>query len=253
MKIAIVTGASSGMGKEFVEQISAAGDVDEIWAVARRRDRLEELQGEVKTQVRPLAYDLAEPESVQQIKSLLERDKAEVAMLVNCAGFAKFGSYAEISLRDTLSMIDLDVRSLVELTLECIPFMAQGGRIVEIASTSAFQPLPDMNVYAASKAFVLSFSRALNRELGLADLSVTAVCPGWTRTEFVDVAGKNADAGAVKNFLFMSRPEKVVAKALKDAKKRREVSIYGITNIFHMIFAKILPAGSMMTFWGFMK
>jgi len=253
MKIAIITGASSGMGREFVKQVSAAGEVDEIWAVARRMERLEELKSQVSVPLRPLAYDLAVPENVHEIISLLAKDKAEIHLLVNCAGFAKFGNYEQISERDTMSMIDLNIRALVELTLECIPHMAAGGMMIEIASTSAFQPLPDMNVYAASKAFVLSFSRALNRELGPKDISVTAVCPGWTKTEFMDVAGKNANAGAVKNFMFLSSPEKVVTKALKDAKKRREVSVYGITNIFHMIFAKILPASSIMTFWNFMK
>lgn len=253
MGIAIVTGASSGMGKEYVRQISAGWAVQEIWVIARRKERLEELQKEVRTPLKIIAADLSDETEINKIKALLDVEKPAVDMLVNCAGFAKFGSYSEISDADTLSMINLNIKALVMLTDACIPHMSAGGRIIEMASTSAFQPLPYMNVYAASKAFVLSFSRALNREVGDADISVTAVCPGWTHTEFMDVAKKNADANAVKNFMFMSKPENVVHRALKDAEKRREVSIYGVTNKLHSFFAKILPAGSIMTLWNAMK
>ena len=208
------------MGREFVRQLGAEGTMEEIWVIARRKERLEELRQESRTPLRVFPLDLTQPQSLEQ---------------------------------DALSMIDLNVRALAAVTMACIPYMLSGGHIIEIASTAAFQPLPDMNVYAASKAFVLSYSRALNRELGRKGVTVTAVCPGWTKTEFFDVAKKDASSGAVRNFFFPSRPDHVVAKALKDARRGRDVSVYGIFNKLHLVFAKILPASSVMTLWGAMK
>lgn len=253
MKIAVVTGASSGMGKEFAKQIGAQKCVEQIWVIARRKERLEELQKEVDTPLRIFAYDLTNMDHINELKQVMDTEKPGIQLLVNCSGFAKFGDFEQVREQDALAMIDLDVRALVALTMACIPHMLPGGHIIEIASTAAFQPLPDMNVYAASKAFVLSYSRALNRELGKKGVSVTAVCPGWTKTEFFDVAQKDASKGAVKNFLFLSKPENVVARALKDAGREKDVSVYGVFNKLHMFFAKILPDSSIMTFWNAMK
>ncbi|WP_066646548.1 SDR family NAD(P)-dependent oxidoreductase [Christensenella timonensis] len=253
MKIAIITGASSGMGKEFVKQVSAQKCVEQIWVIARRKERLEELAQEVQTPLRVFAYDLTDMSHIDALKQVMDKEKPGVQLLANCSGFAKFGDFEQVREQDALAMIDLDVRALVALTMACIPHMLPGGHIIQIASTAAFQPLPDMNIYAASKAFVLSYSRALNRELGKKGVSVTAVCPGWTKTEFFDVAQKNASKGAVKNFLFLSKPENVVARALKDAQREKDVSVYGIFNKLHMFFAKILPDSSIMTFWNAMK
>lgn len=241
------------MGKEFVKQVSAQRSLDEIWVIARRKERLEELRQEVETPLRIFAYDLTDMSHIEALKQTLSEEKPGVQLLVNCSGFAKFGDFEQVREQDALAMIDLDVRALVALTMACIPHMLAGGHIIEIASTAAFQPLPDMNIYAASKAFVLSYSRALNRELNKKGVSVTAVCPGWTKTEFFDVAQKNASKGAVKNFLFLSKPENVVSRALRDAQREKDVSVYGIFNKLHMFFAKILPDSSIMTFWGAMK
>lgn len=253
MKIAIITGASSGMGRELARQVAKEGMCNEIWAIARREERLVALEDELSIPLRPFAMDLTNYNNITHLKALLEEEQAKIMLLANCSGFAKFGTFDEISEEDTLMMIDLNIRALVGLTQVCIPHMAEGGMIMQFASTASFQPLPALNVYAASKSFVLSYSRALNKELQPHDISVTTVCPGWTKTEFVEVAKKDADSKAVGNFLFMSTPQKVVAKALKDTKNRKELSIYGITNIFHMIFAKLLPASAIMSIWSMMK
>ena len=254
MKIAIVTGASSGMGREFVKQISEGKrPPEELWVIARRKERLEELQREVGTRLRLFECDLTKEACVGEVAAVLRDEAPEVMLLANCAGFAKFGEYGEIREQDTLAMIDLNVRALVMMTDAVIPYMPEGASIVEIASTAAFQPLPGMNVYAASKAFVLSYARALNSELGPRGISVTAVCPGWTKTEFFDVAQRNADAKAVGKFPFMSKPEKVVAHALKNAENHREMSVYGIINKGHLFFSKFLPDSFIMTVWNAMR
>lgn len=253
LEIAMVTGASSGMGKEFVKQLSGMGGLDQIWVAARREERLKGLAREVGTPLRIFACDLTQPAGIGEVKAALSAERPHIRYLANCSGFAKFGAFDAISEADSLAMIDLNVRALVQMTLAAVPYMESGGHILEIASTAAFQPLPDMNIYAATKAFVLSYSRALNREIGKRGVTVTAVCPGWTKTEFFDVAKKDADAGAVRNFLFSSLPQNVVARALKDAQKGRELSVYGIFNKLHLFFAKILPASSVMTLWDAMK
>lgn len=253
LEIAIVTGASSGMGKEFVKQLSALGGLGQIWVAARREERLKELAGEVATPLRIFACDLTQPAGIVQIKKALSTEHPNIRYLANCSGFAKFGAFDAVNETDSLAMIDLNVRALTQMTLAAIPYMESGGHILEIASTAAFQPLPDMNIYAATKAFVLSYSRALSRELGKRGVTVTAVCPGWTKTEFFDVARKNADANAVQNFFFPSLTQNVVARAIKDAQRGRDLSVYGVFNKLHLFFAKILPVSSVMTLWDAMK
>ncbi len=253
MTINIVTGASSGMGREFVLQLGAKHSADEIWAIARREERLLELAEQCETAVRPIAADLTKTEDIEKIKALLEAERPQVKMLVNCAGFAKFGAIGNIAAADEIAMIDLDVKALVLMTQAVVPFMPQGGHILQVASTAAFQPLPEMNVYAASKAFVLSYSRALNSELQTRGISVTAVCPGATKTEFFDVAEKGADGAEVHSFPFVALPQNVVRAAIKAAERERELSVYGITNKAHLFFAKLLPASFIMSAWNWMK
>ena len=238
------------MGREFVKQIDNRQMVDSIWAVARREERLKELADECETPVVAVQCDLTSEDDIKEsIAARITAEQHEVSLLINCAGFAKFGGFDEITAKDVAGMIALNISALVKMIEMCVPHMKPGGRIVNIASTAAFQPLPDMNVYAATKAFVLSYSRALNRELGEKDISVTAVCPGWTKTEFFDVARENADNNAMKSFTFMMKPEAVVKSALNAAQKRSEVCVPGLFNKFHLFFSKILPDSSIMTIW----
>ena len=152
MKIAIVTGASSGMGREFVLQLTAHVQVDEIWVVARRREALEALQAHCAVTVRPVVLDLCKQESFQAYADLLEAEKPDVKLLVNAAGFGKFGSYSKISLADDLAMIDLNCKALVAMTRLTLPYMAKGSHILQLDSLSAFQPVPYITTYGATKA-----------------------------------------------------------------------------------------------------
>lgn len=255
MGIAIVTGASSGMGREFAKQISERKIVDEIWVLARRAERLEELKQTLKTPVVAIECDMTAADDMERVRQKLESEKPDVRMLVNCAGFAKFGTTCEIPLEASLNMIDLDVRALVEMTQVTLPHMREGmgAMVVNVASVAAFQPLPDMNIYAASKAFVLSYSRALNYELQDEGISVTAVCPSWTKTEFFDVAQKNADAKAVSNFPFMLTPAQVVGSALKAALKHKEMCVPGMVGKGQLFFTKIIPNSLIMRIWDMLK
>ena len=207
MNIAIVTGASSGLGRSFIRQLDRQGGLDEIWGVARRRERMEELAAQLSTPMRSLALDLTKTESVETLRALLQETGADVRVLVNSAGFGKFGTYGDMTLQETADMIDLNCRAAVALTAAAIPHMSRGARILEICSSAAFQPLPGFNVYAATKAFLLRYSRALRWEVAPRGIKVTAVCPGWIKTEFMQVARDTKNGRTVRSYPFALRPE----------------------------------------------
>ena len=167
MRIALITGASSGLGKEFIRQLRRE-KLDEIWAIARRKERLLELSGLVPIPVRPISLDLTKPESIDTLERLLAEAQPHIHILINAAGFGKIGNYREISRSDTDRMIDLNCRAAVDVTLLALPYMNKGDRILEICSTAAFQPFPYLNVYAATNPFLEpcdGYSRCLSRHV----------------------------------------------------------------------------------------
>ncbi|MBQ8732130.1 MAG: SDR family NAD(P)-dependent oxidoreductase [Oscillospiraceae bacterium] len=247
-RIAIVTGASSGMGKEFVFLLDKK-NLDEIWVVARRADRLEALRQEVKTPLRVIPADLISKEDLARVTAMMDEEQPDIRYLVNGAGFGKFGHFEDFEHEQVERMIDLNVKAAVEMTYRAIPHMNEGGRIIEIVSCSAFQPLPYMNIYASTKAFMLHFSRALHRELKSRKISVTAVCPGWVDTEFFSVAKDTSNPGAVSHHPFMQSPAKVAALALRHADKGKDLSVYGLNVKAQRMAAKIFPMRFIIWVW----
>ncbi len=246
MKIAVITGASSGMGREFVRQIEADESFDEIWVIARRLERLESLAAVLGTKTRCLALDLSKQECLDEYAALLASEKPQVAVLVNGSGFGKFGAFCDLSLDEQLNMIDLNDKALVAMTYLTIPFMQKGSRIYQIDSLSSFQPVPYIGVYGATKAFVLSFSRALGVELKARGIRVLAVCPGWVKTEFFDRAVIDDTITYYNHFY---TPEQVVTRAMKDMKRGRDVSICGFRIRVQVFFTKLLPHKLVMKIW----
>ncbi len=237
------------MGQDFVKQIDAKESLDEIWVVARRRERLEALAGQVSAKLRIFALDLTEESSYDVLRQTLEEQKPSVRYLVNASGFGKFGSYEEIPLEDSLGMIDLNCKAMVTVTSLVLPYMMEGGNILQVDSLSAFQPVPYMVIYAASKAFVLSYSRGLNAELGKRGICVTAVCPGWVQTEFFDRA-KQVNDQAITYYNVMYQSKDVVRTALKHAERRKSVSIHGFPVKFQVFLVKLMPHRFVMWVWG---
>lgn len=247
MKIAVITGASSGMGREFVLRLAGEQAFDEMWVIARRKDRLEALQPLLpNTKIRPLALDLTLPESLEAYRALLEAENPEVAVLVNASGFGKFGTFESMDLAQMLNMIDLNDRAYVAMTHLTLPFMRKGGQIYQLDSLSAFQPVPYITVYGATKAFALSFSRALNVELKSRGIRCMAVCPGWVKTEFFDRA-VNDDTITYYNRFFT--PEQVISRALRDMKKGKDVSVCGASIRAQVLLTKLLPHRLVMSIW----
>ncbi len=249
MNIAIVTGASSGMGKEFVKQLSGYVKVDEVWVIARREQALKELQALCPYSIRPLAFDLGKEESFVSISALLEKEQPDVKLLVNAAGFGKFGRFEKIPLADELGMIDLNCKALVAMTRIVLPYMHRGSHILQLDSLSAFQPVPFITTYGATKSFVLSYSRAMNAELKGTGIRMMAMNPGWVKTEFFGRA-METDNADVQYFNHLYEADAVVATGLKHLyKTKKDVSVHGFPIRNQVRLVKLLPHKLVMKIW----
>ena len=239
MKIALITGASSGLGREFARQIPKLyQNLDEIWVVARRAERLNELEMELKVPVRIFDGDLNQDYIYKKLGIALGKSHANVRMLVNAAGYGKIGTFCEYGWKEETGMVDLNCRSLTRMTALCLPYMHCGSRIVNLSSAAAFGPQPGFAVYAATKSYVYSLSMALGRELKGSGIYVTAVCPGPVDTEFFDHTGK--EAASVKK-KFRADAKDVVRKALIDSVRGKKISVYGLPMKAAWVASKIVP------------
>ena len=242
MNIAIITGASSGMGKEFTIQLAPIlHKTDEIWLIARKRDELEELAINIeellgkrvhesgrKPRVKAVPMDVTDDVQLSHFAELLMIQNAGISVLINCAGVGTYGAFENLSRDETAQMVRLNVFALTQITKFCLPYMRRGSKIIQVASGAAFLPQRDFAVYAASKAYVYYFGTALGKELKNKGINVTVVCPGPVDTPFLSHAyGRYGQISLIKK-ITMAKPEKVVRKALKDCKKKKAVSIYGM-------------------------
>ena len=249
MKIAVVTGASSGMGREFVMQLSQYVQVDEIWVIARRTDALEALQSVTSVPLRTISLDLCKNESFETYSKLLEKEKPDIKLLVNAAGFGKFGDFRKIPLEEDLRMIDLNCKALVTMTRISLPYMQRGSHILQLDSLSAFQPVPYITTYGATKSFVLSYSRGIHAELNKEGIRVMAMNPFWVRTEFFDHAFQTNNS-EVQNFVKIYEAKDVVATGLKDLyKTKKQVSVHGWLPQGQRLLVKLLPHSIVMKIW----
>jgi short-subunit dehydrogenase len=246
MKIAVITGASSGMGRDFVKMIDKIEDCEEIWVIARRSDKLAELESETGKKIIPIELDLSKESSFDVYKKMLGEANAEVCALVNAAGFGKFGKFEDIPLNEQMNMIDLNCKALMAITHITLPYMPEGSRVYQLGSLSAFQPVPYIATYGATKAFVLSFSRALNKELEKRKIRMIAVCPGWVKTEFFNRAVTD-DTIKYYNKFFTS--EEVVTRAVYDMYRGKDVSVCGWSIRAQVLLTKLLPHKLVMKIW----
>ncbi len=247
MKTLIVTGASSGIGREFAETLSRMTDVEEVWVIARRADRLEELKTTINKTVIAISLDLSDYSCIEKYKNMLSDRSPEVVALVNAAGYGRFGEVENVTLSDQVGMIDLNAMALTQITYLTLTYMESGGQIYQVASISGLAPVPYLSVYAATKAYVLSFSRALNVELKHRGIRVMAVCPFWTRTEFFDRAAQQNDV--VVHYARFYTPAQVVERAVKDMKRKKDVSICGAYARFLGFGMRFLPQRLTMRIW----
>lgn len=241
MNIIIITGASSGLGREFAIQMDVAfRNIDEFWLVARREDKLRETAGLLSHKTRLFPMDITDSAQLDILEDTAIEQNAAVRILVNCAGFGLLGDFGSQDMEAVSGMIRLNCMALTELTHRMLPYMRRNSRILQLASCAAFLPQPDFAVYAASKSYVLSFARALRRELKALDICVTAVCPGPVDTPFFDIAEQGGTTLAVKKLVLVN-PERVVEQALRDSYRRRELSVCSLPIKGMHLLSKVLP------------
>ena len=194
-----------------------------------------------------MEMDLTDKEQRLRLREILKEKQPQVKMLVNCSGYGKIGLYEDIPEEDISGMIELNCLALTSVTYEVLPYMTKKSRIINLASSAAFLPQPKFAVYAATKSYVLSFSRALHEEVKKNGIFVTAVCPGPVRTEFFDIAQMTGEVAFYKKIM-MANPAKVVEQALRDSLKGKTVSVYGGMMKAFRILCKVLPHEWLMKF-----
>lgn len=247
-QIAIVTGANGGLGKEFVKLLVGKKEITEIWAVARNEEKLAELHKEYGEKIRVFSMDLSVRETYGELEKQLKVESVSVRYLINNAGYAKFCSYDDQNVAESLNMIDLNIGAVVALGLIAIPYMERGSHIINIASQASFFPLPYQNIYSSTKAFVRNYTRALNVELQEKEISATAVCPGWMDTGLFKRGLIGAKKG-ITQFDGMVKPVVVAKKALADAEKGKDISVYGLYVKSTHVLSKLMPQRMMMKVW----
>ncbi|MBR6880391.1 MAG: SDR family NAD(P)-dependent oxidoreductase [Clostridiales bacterium] len=247
-KIAIVTGASSGIGRSFILALCRKGefeafdDIEEIWMVARRTDILSEIKSEVGDErLVPVTCDLTDHSDIGALSEMLTARKPEVKLLINCAGMGKRSDFIEKPASVHSSTVALNCTAVTLLSRLVLPYM-KGGRMINISSSASFLPQPGFAVYAASKAYVTSFSRALAYELKGEGISVTNVCPGPVMTDFQKRAtdGKSGEFTGFRKHI-VADPDKLAAAALKASSKRRKMLVYGFSQKMLHFASKIIP------------
>lgn len=239
--IAVITGASSGLGEEYVHQLSGHPEIDEFWLIARNREKLNEIREKYGDKMRPVPLDLSREEDLQKYRQICQEENPRIHYLINCAGMGVIGLVKEQNTADTRRMVDLNCRALAEMTEISLPYMHKGDMILEISSIASFQPMPGFAAYGASKAFVSSYAKALHHELLTSGIHVTAVCPYWIKdTRFIPTAKKAGHKG-YRHIVLASKSRSVVRISLRDAKLNLWVSTPGIVCTVDRIAAKIIP------------
>ena len=251
MKIAVITGASSGLGREYAFAVAnARREIDEIWLIARREDRLKETAAQISKKVRILPLDITKEECINKYISLLNELNPDVALLINNAGFGRLGNFDSLEPKDNGGMVRLNCEALTVMTSVTLPFMKENSEIINTCSIAAFAPNTRMAVYCSTKAYVLSLSEALRSELKSRKINVLGVCPGPMDTEFLPVAG--IDPGASRTFDTLPRvnPSVMARKSLEASSKKKGVYTNLAFYKFYRFIAKILPHNLVMKMCG---
>ena len=249
MSIAVITGASSGMGREFALQLKKMGEVDGFLLIARRADRLTDLAMELGDGAVVLPADLSSTAGLEAVERYFQERKPVIRYLINAAGFGKFGNYAQVPRKENARMIDVNVKATVLISHMAIPYMEAKGHIILLGSGSCFTPLPYFNVYAASKSFVLHYAKGLREEVKPLGIYVTCFCPGWVDTPFLAIAEEQKGVPYPKDPKPLLQNERVVAYALRRAQKGKFFAVTNwYTKLQHMLF-KLLPDSLLTRTW----
>jgi len=249
MKIALLTGASSGLGRAYAKYIGEIfPEIDEIWALARREERLKELAAAIsKPRIVPFECDLTSNADVEKLRAKLDAEKPDIMLLVNNAGCGFHGAFAASSAEEQLRSVELNVTALTKITRIALDYMPRGARVLNTSSIASFAPNTNMAVYSATKAYVSFFSRALNEELRGGGRSSTAVCPAPMKTEFLAIGHIEGNSKTFETLPYCD-VDQVAKGALRAAKKRRSIYTPRVFYKFYRMLAHILPDSLIIKF-----
>ncbi len=239
MNIAIIFGASGGMGEVLSHLLSFESALDEIWLVARSREKLEKVATKCENKARVICADLLDKSDIEKIKQTLINEKPNIKWLVNCAGVGYYGDFSSLDEKKSADTVELNCASLIALTHIALPYMSKGSHMLLLSSASAFLPQPKFAVYSASKAFVLSFARALRQEMKCEGITVSVACPGPVDTDFLNLAYEGDFPKKKKPFV--APCDKVCKSIFKKAKKGVTVIVPTFSMKLLRILAKVLP------------
>lgn len=251
MNIAVITGASSGLGEKFAFEVAnQRKDIDEIWLIARRKERLQQVSENLNIKTRIFSIDITNQEQLNDFCDTLKESNAQIKLLINNAGFGKLGLFEEITPRENADMIKLNCEALTYFTAISLPFINSDSEIINSCSIASFAPNTRMAVYSSTKAYVMSFSRALRSELTPRKINVLAVCPGPMDTEFLSIAGIEKGTSHTFDTLPRVNPTVIAKKSLIASKKGKAVYTNRIFYKFYRILAKLLPHSLVMKMAG---
>lgn len=251
--VVLITGASSGIGREFALQMdSYFTNIDEFWLIARNRANLKSLANSLRHKTKILTMDITSQAQIERLEDTLSDEDAVVRMLINCAGYGLMGDFETLDPEGLLGMVRLNCEALTHVTHRCLPFMRRNSRIIQLASSAAFLPQPGFGVYAATKSYVLSFSRALGEELKSRGIYVTSVCPGPVDTPFFDIAEAYGTTLSIKKYTMVDAG-KVVKKALRDSYYKRAMSVCSLPIQAFEVMCKCLPHQSLLHMMSVLK
>lgn len=248
MKIAIITGASAGLGTEFVKRISTHyPDIEELWLIARREDKLREAAGFTSIPSKIIPLDLTVDESYTALSDMLDAEGADVRLLINNSGCGYLGNVGDGELDRLTRTVDLNVRGLTAVTHVTIPHMTKGSAIINVSSIASFCPNARMSTYSSTKAYVTSFTFGIAEELRDRGITATAVCPGPMDTDFVYLGEIRGQSKTFETLPYCD-PAKVAEGALRAAKKGRTIYTPRAFYKFYRVLAKVLPTKLMIKF-----
>lgn len=242
-RVAIITGATGGLGREFVKEICHRDDIDEVWAVGRNSGKLETICKN-DSKIKAVEADLA-GDGVDVLTKKISEEKPDIRLLVNNAGVAYMGQFEKMETDAVESFCRINCSAPAQLISIALPYMHEGSGIINVSSASSFQPNPYLSMYSASKVFLKNFSRALGVELKDRKITVTCLCPGWVDTGMLP---KTKDGKEIK-YSGMLDASYVVKKALKDHAKGKDMSVPGFFAGYFRVYSKIMPTKIVMKQW----
>ncbi len=249
MKTAVITGASCGLGEEYLKQvIEQMPEVEEIWLIARRLEKLQMLASRFsKHRIRCLPLDLTDTESYDAYRRELENANPQIVVLINNAGYGKLGLIADADRDEQTGMVDLNCRALTAVTVLSVPYMQAGAGILNVSSIASFAPTPRMTVYSATKAYVSAFSKSLGEELRPRGITVLTVCPGPMATNFLEVADIVGHSRTFETLPYC-HPARVAKRSLARLRCGKTWYTDRALYKFYRVLCKLLPHSLVMKF-----